>query len=267
MTAMPTGAPAELPLRPGRAWTMVERNLMIYRHTWPVLLAEIFEPMLYLLAFGVGVGLLVGDVPGLGASISYPQFVAPALLATAAMNGAMNETTFNMYGKLTTDKTYESILTTPMSVRSVALGEVFWALVRGAIVSTVFLVVVSIFGLADLPGALLVIPSALLIGFAFAAVGLLTVTFLRSWQDFQLIQLVMLPMFLFATTFFPLSVYPRPVQVFVEVLPLYHSVELVRAAFLGTGSGYPAIAVIYLAVLGIVALAIAVRRLEGTLRP
>ncbi|WP_239117420.1 ABC transporter permease [Planotetraspora phitsanulokensis] len=264
---MPTGAPAELPLRPGRAWTMVERNLMIYRHTWPVLLAEIFEPMLYLLAFGVGVGLLVGDVPGLGASISYPQFVAPALLATAAMNGAMNETTFNMYGKLTTDKTYESILTTPMSVRSVALGEVFWALVRGAIVSTVFLVVVSIFGLADLPGALLVIPSALLIGFAFAAVGLLTVTFLRSWQDFQLIQLVMLPMFLFATTFFPLSVYPRPVQVFVEVLPLYHSVELVRAAFLGTGSGYPAIAVIYLAVLGIVALAIAVRRLEGTLRP
>ncbi|MFC0557358.1 ABC transporter permease [Planotetraspora thailandica] len=263
---MPTGASAEIPLRPGRAWTMVERNLMIYRHTWPVLLAEIFEPMLYLLAFGVGVGLLVGDVPGLGASISYPQFVAPALLATAAMNGAMNETTFNMYGKLTTDKTYESILTTPMSVRSVALGEVFWALVRGAIVATVFLVVVSIFGLANLPEALLVIPSALLIGFAFAAVGLLTVTFLRSWQDFQLIQLVMLPMFLFATTFFPLDVYPRPVQVFVEVLPLYHSVELVRAAFLGTG-GNPAVAVIYLAVLGIVALAVAVRRLEDTLRP
>ncbi|GAA4568926.1 ABC transporter permease [Planotetraspora kaengkrachanensis] len=267
MTAMPTGAPAGNPVRPGRAWTMVERNLMIYRHTWPVLLAEIFEPMLYLLAFGVGVGLLVGDVPGLGASVSYPQFVAPALLATAAMNGAMNETTFNMYGKLTTDKTYESILTTPMSVRSVALGEVFWALVRGAIVATVFLVVVSIFGLAELPGALLVIPSALLIGFAFAAMGLLTVTFLRSWQDFQLIQLVMLPMFLFATTFFPLSVYPRAVQVFVEVLPLYHSVELVRAAFLGTGGGYPAIAVIYLAVLGVVALAIAVRRLEDTLRP
>ncbi|ETK34215.1 ABC transporter permease [Microbispora corallina] len=261
MTAMPVGAPT------GRAWTMVERNLLIYRHTWPVLLAEIFEPMLYLVAFGVGVGLLVGDVPGLDASISYPRFVAPALLATAAMNGAMNETTFNMYGKLTTDKTYESILTTPMSVRSVALGEVLWALVRGSVVATVFLVVVSVFGLAELPGALLVVPGALLIGFAFAALGLLTVTFLRSWQDFQLIQLVMLPMFLFATTFFPLDVYPRPVQVLVEVLPLYHSVELIRAAFLGTGGANPVVAVAYLAVLGTVALAVAVRRLENTLRP
>ncbi|MCW2862089.1 MAG: Transport permease protein [Actinoallomurus sp.] len=254
-------------LRPGRAWTMVERNLMIYRHTWPVILAEIFEPLLYLLAFGVGIGALVGDVPGLSdASITYPEFVAPALLATAAMNGAMNETTFNMYGKLATDKTYESILTTPMSVRSVALGEVCWALMRGTLVSTAFLAVVSVLGLVHTPMALLVIPSALLIGFTFASIGLLVVTLLRSWQDFQLIQLVMLPMFLFATTFFPLNVYPRPVQVLVEVLPLYHSIELTRATFLGTGGRHLAVAVAYLAVLGVVALAIAVRRLERTLR-
>jgi lipooligosaccharide transport system permease protein len=264
---MSAGAPAPTPLRPGRAWTIVERNLMIYRHTWLVILAEIFEPMLYLLAFGVGIGRLVGDVPGLrDASITYPQFVAPALLATAAMNGAMNETTFNMYGKLTIDKTYESILTTPMSVRSVALGEVCWALLRGTLVSTAFLIAVSVFGLVRTPMALLVIPCALLIGFTFASIGLLVVTLLRSWQDFQLIQLVMLPMFLFATTFFPLDLYPRPVQVLVEALPLYHSIELVRATFLGTGSRHVVVAMIYLAVLGAVALAIAVRRLEQTLR-
>jgi lipooligosaccharide transport system permease protein len=267
VTAMSAGAPAPTPLRPGRAWTIVERNLMIYRHTWLVMLAEIFEPLLYLLAFGVGIGQLVGDVPGLrDASITYPQFVAPALLATAAMNGAMNETTFNMYGKLTIDKTYESILTTPMSVRSVALGEVWWALMRGTLVSTAFLVAVSVLGLVHTPMALLVIPSALLIGFTFASIGLLVVTLLRSWQDFQLIQLVMLPMFLFATTFFPLDVYPRPVQVLVEALPLYHSIELVRATFLGTGGRHLVIAMIYLAVLGVVALAIATRRLERTLR-
>jgi lipooligosaccharide transport system permease protein len=262
-----TSANAPIPLRPGRAWTMVERNLMIYRHTWPVILAEIFEPLLYLLAFGVGIGALVGHVPGLGGtSVTYPEFVAPALLATAAMNGAMNETTFNMYGKLAADKTYESILTTPMSVRSVALGEVCWALLRGTLVSTAFLVVVSVLGLVHSPAALLVVPSALLIGFAFASVGLVVVTLLRSWQDFQLIQLVMLPMFLFATTFYPLNVYPRPVQVLVEVLPLYHSIELTRATFLGTGGRHLVIAVVYLAVLGAVALAIGVRRLEGTLR-
>jgi lipooligosaccharide transport system permease protein len=246
---------------------MVERNLMIYRHTWLVMLAEIFEPMLYLLAFGVGIGQLVGDVPGLrDASITYPQFVAPALLATAAMNGAMNETTFNMYGKLTTDKTYESILTTPMSIRSVALGEVCWALMRGTLISTAFLVAVSVLGLVHTPMALLVIPSALLIGFTFASIGLLVVTFLRSWQDFQLIQLVMLPMFLFATTFFPLDVYTRPIQVLVKALPLYHSIELIRGTFLGTGGRHLVIAMIYLAVLGVAALAIAVRRLERTLR-
>ncbi|MDN3353739.1 ABC transporter permease [Actinomadura sp. DC4] len=255
-------------LRPGRARTMVERNLMIYRHTWPVILAEIFEPLLYLLAFGVGIGALVGRVPGLhDASMTYPRFVAPALLATAAMNGAMNETTFNMYAKLATDKTYESILTTPMSVRSVAVGEVCWALLRGALVSSTFLAVVSLLGLVRTPAALLVVPGALLIGFAFASIGLLVVTLLRSRQDFQLIQLVMLPMFLFATTFFPLGVYPRPVRVFVEVLPLYHGIELTRAAFLGTGGGgHFVVSAVYLAVLGTVALTLGVRRLEHTLR-
>jgi lipooligosaccharide transport system permease protein len=246
---------------------MAERNLMIYRHTWPVILAEIFEPLLYLLAFGIGIGALVGEVPGPhDASVTYPEFVAPALLATAAMNGAMNETTFNMYGKLATDKTYESILTTPMSVRSVAFGEVCWALSRGTLVSTAFLAVVSALGLVHTPMALLVVPSALIIGFAFASIGLLVVTLLRSWQDFQLIQLVMLPMFLFATTFFPLGVYPRPVQVFVEILPLYHSIELTRGTFLGTGGRHLVVAVGYLVALGVAALAVAVRRLEHTLR-
>ncbi|MBB5868447.1 lipooligosaccharide transport system permease protein [Allocatelliglobosispora scoriae] len=263
-----TATPATTPrLRGGRARTMVERNLMIYRHTWIVLVAEIFEPLLYLVAFGVGIGMLVGDVPGLhDATITYPQFVAPALLATAAMNGAMNETTFNMYSKLTTDHTYESILTTPMTVRSVALGEICWALLRGFGVSGAFLGVVAAFGLVHSPWALLALPGALLIGFAFAAIGLLTVTFLRSYHDFQLIQLVMLPMFLFATTFYPLGVYPRPIQIIVEFLPLYHAIELVRDPFLGAPSTDMLIAAAYLAVLGVAALLLAIRRLGSTLR-
>ena len=251
---------------PARPWAMVERNLVIYRHTWPVVLAEISEPLLYLLAFGLGVGALVGHVPGLGDGVTYPEFVAPALLATAAMNAAMNETTFTLYGKLTTDRTYESILTTPMSVRAVALGEVCWALLRGTLVSTAFLAVVAALGLVHTPAALLVVPSALLIGFAFASTGLLVVTFVRDWQDFQLIQLVMLPMFLFATTFFPLGVYPRPIQVFVRVLPLYHGIELTRGAFLGAGGSHPVVAAAYLAAMGVTAFAVAVRRLERTLR-
>jgi lipooligosaccharide transport system permease protein len=250
------------------AWSMVERNVMIYRHTWLLLLAEIFEPLLYLLAFGVGIGMLVGKVPGLAdASVSYPQFVAPALLATAAMNGAMNETTFNMFGKLKTDRTYESILTTPMTVRAVALGEVSWALLRGTVVTAGFLVVVTAIGLVHTPAVLLVLPAALLIGFAFASIGLLVVTLLRTWQDFQLIQLVMLPMFLFATTFYPVTVYPRPIRWFVECLPLYHAIELTRRPFLGAVGLGLIIPAAYLALLGAGALILAVRRLDGTLRP
>jgi lipooligosaccharide transport system permease protein len=244
---------------------MVERNLMIHRHTWPALLGEVFEPLLYLAAFGLGVGLLVGYVPGLGA-VSYPRYVAPALLAAAAMNGAMNETTFNMFGKLKTDHTYESILTTSMTVRTVALGEIWWALLRGTFVTVAFLGALGALGLVHSAWALLVVPCALLIGFSFAAAGLFAVTLLRDWQDLQLIQLVMLPMFLFSTTFFPLEVYPAALRPVVVCLPLYQSIELVRAAFLHTGARQALTAVVYLAVFGAVALFAAVRRLDATLR-
>ncbi|WP_042418029.1 ABC transporter permease [Streptacidiphilus anmyonensis] len=258
------------PARSGGARAMVLRNVMIYRHTWPLLAAEVFEPVLYLVSFGIGIGALVGHVPGTAGTgegaVRYPQFVAPALLATAAMNGAMNETTFNMFGKLRTDRTYESILTTPMTVWDVALGETCWALLRGALVTAGFLLVVLALGLVGSAWALLVLPSALLIGFAFASLGLLVVTLLRNWQDFQLIQLVMLPMFLFATTFYPLGVYPRPVQLLVECLPLYQSIELLRQPFLGQVGPALLVPAAYLLVFGTASLAVALRRLETTLR-
>ncbi|GJF33307.1 transport permease protein [Kitasatospora sp. NE20-6] len=245
---------------------LVERNLVIHRHNWYLLLAEIFEPVLYLLSMGVGIGTLVGDVPGLGTgSGGYAAFVAPALLATAAMNGAMNETTFAMYGKLRELRTYDSILATPLTVWDVALGEVLWALLRGTAVTLVFGVFLAVSGLVGSGWALLVVPGALLIGFAFASLGLAVVTYLRSWQDFQLIQLVMLPMFLFATTFYPLGVYPRPVQLAVECLPLYQSIELIRRPVLGTVDAGVVVAALYLALLGAVSLAVALRRLERTL--
>ncbi|MFF9143705.1 ABC transporter permease [Streptomyces sp. NPDC014861] len=253
--------------RSGGVLAMVERNLMIYRHSWLLLVAEIFEPVLYLLAFGVGIGGLVGGVPGLAdTAVPYAEFVAPALLATTAMNGAMNETTFNLFGKLRTNHTYESILTTPMTVREVALGEVCWALLRGALVAVGFLVTVTLFGLVHSPLVLLVLPGALLVGFAFAALGLAVVTFLRDWQDFQYIQLAMLPMFLFATTFYPLEVYPRPVQLLVECLPLYQSIELIRQPSLGEFGVELLIPAVYLLTLGVLALMLAFRRLDRTLR-
>jgi lipooligosaccharide transport system permease protein len=250
-----------------RSLVLLERQVMIYRHTWYVLLAEIFEPVLYLLSIGVGIGVLVGNVSSVGRPVQYAAFVAPALLATSAMNGAMNEVTFNMFAKLKVERTYESMLATPVSARDIGFGEITWATVRGLVVSTAFLVVLSAAGLAHSPWILLTPFAALLVGFGFACVGLAVVTWLRSWQDFQLIQLVMLPMFLFATTFYPLGVYARPVQVVVECLPLYQSIVLLRGLALGTVGPGLLVPVAYLAVMGAAALVLALRRLTWTLSP
>ncbi|MEU7870882.1 ABC transporter permease [Dactylosporangium sp. NPDC049140] len=248
-----------------RALLLVERNLMIYRHTWAVLAAEVLEPLLYLLSIGVGVGALVGSVPGVDPDIGYAQFVAPALLATAAMNGAMNETSFGLYFKLRHERTYDTMVTTPLTVRDIALGETAWALLRGAVASGGFLAVVAVLGYARSPWILLALPGAALVGFAFAAAGLAVATFLRDPGDFQLIQLVMLPMFLFATTFFPVTVYPRPLQWLVEALPLYHAIQLLREPALGHVGPALLPSVAYLLAFGALALAVALPRLRRAL--
>jgi len=245
---------------------MVERNLMIYRHVWPLLVAEVLEPLLYLGSIGVGIGALVGHLSGLGGtSVRYPAFVAPALLATAAMNGAMNETAFLMYARLTIERVYEPILATPMTVRQVGLGEAAWAVIRGMVVTCAFLAIVAALGLIGSAWALLIVPGAALIGFAFAAAGLVVVTYLRGWADFQNVQLVMLPMFLFATTFYPVDVYPRPLQIAVECLPLYQAIELLRQPALGHVGPGLIVPVVYLLAMGLVALGWALQRLARRL--
>ncbi|MCW2933075.1 MAG: type transporter [Actinomycetia bacterium] len=266
---------APAPGHPGAWWrfpaaarpmALVERKIIIYRHTWQVLLAEVFEPVLYLLSMGIGIGALVGGMTSFGSHpVRYAAFVAPALLATAAMNGSMNETTFNMFAKLKLDSTYRSMLASPLSVRDIAAGEVAWAALRGTLVSVTFLAVLAATGLVRSPWALLIPAGAVAIGFAFAAAGLMVVTYMRSWQDFQYVQLVMLPMFLFATTFYPVSVYPRPVQIVVECLPLYQGIELLRGAALGAVGVQLLWAVLYLVAMGTLCLAVALRRLQRTL--
>ncbi|HEY2044647.1 MAG TPA: ABC transporter permease [Jatrophihabitans sp.] len=245
--------------------SIVRRNVMVYRHTWALLLAEILEPVLYLGSVGVGIGELVGHLTGLGPHVRYAEFVAPALLATAAMNGSMNETTFLMYGRLAVERIYQPILATPLGVADIALGEVAWAVLRGTVVTTGFLGVVAAVGLVHSPWALLALPGAALIGFAFSAAGVVVVTLLRGFADMQYIQLVMLPMFLFATTFYPLGVYPRSVQIAVECLPLYQSIELLRRPALGQVDHHLLVPVLYLLAMGLVATVWAMRRMRRAL--
>ena len=245
---------------------LIERHARAYRRAWVLLLSGVFEPLFYLLSIGVGIGGLVGGVRGPGGHlIGFTSFVAPALLATSAMNGAVADSTFNVFFRLKYAKLYDATLATPMRSGDVALGEVGWALIRGGLYAVSFQVVMLALGLIHSAWSVLVVPAALLIGFAFAGAGMAATTFMKSWQHFEFVMLATLPMFLFSTTFYPLGVYPRAIQIIVECTPLFQGITIVRALTLGGVGPGLLWSVLYLAVMGTAGLLIAGRRIAGLL--
>lgn len=239
---------------------VAERNLRASRRFWLVLLSGFTEPLFYLFGIGVGLGGLVGDVTHRGAAVPYALFVTPALLATSAMNGAVQEST-NVFYRFRYGKLYQAMLATPLGPADVVVGEILWSQLRGLAYSAAFLAIVGALGFVPSPLGLLALPAAVLVGFTFAALGVLGATYMRSYLDFDLVPLVTLPLFLLSATFFPLEVYPEPLRALVQLSPLYHGVALIRALTLGTVDLAVAGSVAYLAVLGAGALALAQRRM------
>ncbi|HEY0638489.1 MAG TPA: ABC transporter permease [Pseudonocardiaceae bacterium] len=250
----------------GRARMLLERGLLVYRRIWLIILSGFAEPLFYLFALGTGLGALVGGVAGPdGSPVGYAEFIAPGLLAASAMNGAVYDSTYNIFHKLRYGKVYDAILATPLGPVDIALGEITWSLVRGALYATGFLGVILAMGLVGSAWALLALPAALLIALGFAAVGMAATTYMRSWQDFELVQLAILPMFLFGTTFYPVTVYPEAVRWLVQCLPLYHGVELMRALTLGTVGWGLLWHALYFVVMAAIGFAVASRRLARLL--
>ena len=234
MTALTRPAPSgALATAWARIWAsrrLVERNIMVYRHQWIIILSGVFEPIFYLLGIGLGLGGIVREVPlPDGRVVAYAAFVAPALVATAAMNGAVFETIFNVFFKLTYAKTYEGVLATPMGITEIAIGEMLWALMRAALYAVAMFVIMLVAGLVLSPWGVLMIPASLLVAAAFAAAGLAGTSYLRTVNDFDVpMGLIVMPMFLFSGTFFPIDIYPVPIQIFMEATPLYHAISLIR---------------------------------------
>ena len=251
----------------GRGWRVVERNVVAYRRMWPAFVTGVFEPLFYLLSIGLGVGGLVGAIKVNGHSVPYDQFVAPGLMASAAMNGAVLDTTFNFFVKFKYSHTYDAMLATPLGPRDVAVGEVTWALIRGGVYSAVFLVTMAIMGLAASWWAILALPAALLIAYAFAGAGAAATTYMRSWTDFDYVNLAIIPMFLFSATFFPLTQYPPALQFVVKLTPLYQGVALERGLCLGQLQWTMLVNVAYLLVMGTLGVRVATRRLRMLLQP
>jgi lipooligosaccharide transport system permease protein len=243
-TRLPT---ATLPLRifppvirdARRPQRLMERSFMVYRRTWLLIVSGFFEPLLYLLSFKVGLGELVGDVTVGGKTVSYAAFVAPALMASSAMNGAVYDSTMNVFHKLKYAHIYDAVLATPVGV-----GDV---------------------GLVASPWVILALPACALIGAAFAAVGMASTTFMRGWVDFEYVAVVTMPLFLFSATFAPLSAYSPAVRWLVQLSPLYHGVALVRLANAGVWEWAALGHIAFLVVMAVVGIRITARRLAGLL--
>jgi lipooligosaccharide transport system permease protein len=241
---------------------LVVRSTLAYRRSWLAFVSGFFEPVFYLLSIGIGVAHLVGDFTlSDGTTIAYAAFVAPAMLASSAMNGAIFDSTYNIFFRMKYAKLYDSMLATPLRPWDVATGEVTWALLRGAIYSAMFILVMLVMGLISSWWALLALPASVLIGFAFAGAGMALTTFMRSWQDFEFVQLAIMPMFLFSATFYPVETYPGAIRWLVEITPLYQGVVLERAFATGTVSWFLLVHAGYLTVMGAAGMYVASRRL------
>jgi lipooligosaccharide transport system permease protein len=222
----------------GRTASVLERSLLALKSsTWFIVFSGFVEPVFYLLAFGYGIGNLIGVVTAAdGTVVAYAAFIAPALLATSAMNGAIYDSTWNVFFKMHHAKLYQGMLSTSMGPLDVALGEIGWALLRGLAYAIGFFAIAAPLGLVLSPWGFLAIPAAVLIAFGFASVGMGITSYLKNFQQLAWVNFIVLPMFMFSGTFYPLSVYPESIQLVIQLLPLWHAVELIRGITLGVFS-------------------------------
>lgn len=248
----------------GNTRSVVFRGLVATRSTnWIVVLTGFVEPVFYLLALGYGLGHYIGGVATGGTRLSYAAYIAPALLAVSAMNGAIYDSTWNVFFKMHFGKLYQGMLATSLGPLDVALGEITLALLRGGAYAVAFMAVMQALGLNLAWTALLALPSVLLIAFAFASVGMALTSCLKTFQQMDWINIALLPMFLLSATFYPVTVYPVPVQWFVEALPLWHGVQLIRGLTTGALGWGLLVHVTYFVALIIAGMTFTTRRLRA----
>ena len=220
----------------GRSRAVLERSWIAFKSaTWLVVLSGFVEPLLNLAVFGYGVGGFIGDITlDNGKTVSYASFVVPGLLASAAMMGAIMDSTWNIYFKIHESRLYHAMLATSLGPMDVALGEIGWALGRGLMYSSAFMIVVTPLGLIESWWAVLAIPAGAVIGFGFAAIGMALTSYMSSFQHLNWINVALLPMTLFSGSFFPLSILPNWLEAIMRWTPLTQGIDLMRSLTLGT---------------------------------
>lgn len=239
--------PALFSLRFLRVW---ERNLVVYKKIWKVnFLTPLLEPLFYILAFGLGFSGLIDNVKYGGTDLSYTEFIAPALIATAVMWNSFFETTYASFVRMYYQKTFDGMLATPLSLEEIIIAEIAWSATKSMGAATIMLIVLGLMGFVQFPIGLLLIPLAFFGGLAFGAIGMFFTGIIPTIEMFNLpIFLFITPMFLFSGTFFPVSNLPVWAQPVALAFPLYHLAELARWFSIGTNEISPIISIGYLTV-------------------
>jgi lipooligosaccharide transport system permease protein len=215
-----------------RVW---QRNFTVYRKIWLIsFIPPILEPLFYLFAFGAGLGALVGAVLYRGATLSYGAYIAPALIGINIMYSAFFENTFASFVRMYYQKTFDAMLSTPMSLQEIITGEIVWGATKSVLATALMLAVISAFGLIRFPSGFLLLPLAFLGGAAFGSTGMFFTGIMPSIESFNLpVFLFVTPMFLFSGTFFPVENLPLWAQRASLAFPLTHLVELCRSLSVG----------------------------------
>ena len=220
------------------ALRIVQRNALVYRRVWRgTVFSNFLQPALFLIAIGTGLGSMIDRAgeAALPGGVSFLQFLAPGLLAAAAMQSAAFESSYPILGKITWHRNYEAISATPMRVADIVLGELAWMAIRQAMVAIAFTLVLTAFGIPRSPLALLAVPVAMLTGLAFSAPIMAWAATLKDSANFNVIfRFGITPLFLFSGVFFPVTRMPPWAQRVAWWTPLFHGVELVRGLMLNT---------------------------------
>jgi lipooligosaccharide transport system permease protein len=250
-------------LSAGNAKAVIERGLRAtMSNNYLIILSGFFEPVFYLFSMGVGLGAIIGTIDVEGTQVSYGAYIAPALLAVSAMNGAIYDSTWNVFFKLNFGKLYQTMLLTSLGPLDVAVGEITLALLRGGVYAVGFLIVMQSMGLVLSPLAILAIPAVLLIAAGFASIGMAFTSYMKTFQQMDWLPMVMLPMFLFSATFYPITVYPEGIQIMIQSFPLWHGVELIRMLTTGVVTPVIGVHIAYYVVMLAVGVVVVSRRLR-----
>lgn len=210
-----------------KAFRVWQRNFTVYTKRYKSsMVLNFFEPILYLIALGFGLGAFVREING----VPYIKFIAPGIIASSAMFAATFECTYGTYIRMTYQKTFDAILATPINIDDLVAGEILWGATKGTFYGLIIMAVMSIFRFIDSPFILVAVPLLFLSGIIFAEIGVITSATVPGIDSFNYFNtLFMTPMFLFSGIFFPLDSLHPVITGIAFFTPLYHLVNITRS--------------------------------------